>query len=79
MVEEDKHKQRHTQRVTKKDKIVDQHIDARIVGNGKGCHGDYNHTRKTTNGHQFALAPLFLVCLYMYTIVRQGWWLRQLQ
>ncbi len=79
MVQEHKHRQRHTQRVTEKDRVVDQHIDARIIGNGEGCYGDYNHTRKTTSGHEFALVPLFPVCLYMYTIMRQGQCLRQLQ
>jgi hypothetical protein len=67
------------ERETEKDRVVDKHIHARIVGDGEGCRGDWNHTRKAAAGHQFALAPLSPMCLYMYTAARRGRWLRQLQ
>ncbi len=67
------------ERETEKDRVVDVHIHARIVGDGEGCRGDWNHTRNAAAGHQFALAPLSPMCLYRFTAARRGRWLRKLQ
>jgi hypothetical protein len=79
MVQEHRHTDTDTERETEKLRVVDEHIHARIVGDGEACRGDWNHTRKAAAGHQFALVPLSPMCLYRYTAARRGRWLRQLQ
>jgi hypothetical protein len=68
--------QRERETHTEKDRVVDEHIHARIVGDGEACRGDWNHTRKAAAGHQLALASLSPMSLYSYTAARRGRWLR---
>jgi len=68
------YKNTHTNTNTKgeieKDKVVDQRIHVRIVGDGEGCFGDWDHIKTTVVGHKITLAPMSLVCLYRYIATR---------
>jgi hypothetical protein len=45
------HKNTNTKRETEKDRVVDKHIQVKIVNNGKGCRGDWDPTKTTVVGH----------------------------